>query len=276
MIISKSENETYSALDEALNVLENAEYLSEDISLSNPISIPIFENTELTDDGSVLNVVQLSDIVKISEDYGVDVDESIAMIAEANEIEPESVAVAIKEELAYLDESIVNEFENNLVVLTPISEQSFAYKFVDSMVEAFVESADDFYLDFIINDDYYLTEAEGQLALPAPKKKSLFSKLDAKLSPGQKDYLGFAAKYTAALGAASAGAMAADKILKASNGKPKAWISKKIASLRSLYSKWVRKAKLAKNNRNANAFQKVANRIMDVIRALMDKLKSKF
>ena len=81
---------------------------------------------------------------------------------------------------------------------------------------------------------------------------------------------------TAAVGVAgiAGAAVMANKILKAANNKPKSWIGKKIASLRSLYSKWLRRANMEKNLRRASAIKKVCATIMNVIDKLMSKLQN--
>lgn len=62
-------------------------------------------------------------------------------------------------------------------------------------------------------------------------------------------------------------------ILKQAAGKDKNWIGKKVASLRSLYSKWLAKANAEKDAGRANAFKRVAASIMNVIDALLKKLE---
>ena len=55
---------------------------------------------------------------------------------------------------------------------------------------------------------------------------------------------------------------------------PRSWIAKKIASLRSLYSRYLQKARLAKASGQASVFQKVASKILSVIDALMKKMQN--
>jgi len=55
---------------------------------------------------------------------------------------------------------------------------------------------------------------------------------------------------------------------------PRSWIAKKIASLRSLYSRYLQRARLAKASGQASVFQKVASKILSVIDALMKKMQN--
>lgn len=302
------------AVNEAMSILENAEYLSEDECLLDPNTIPVFENARLD-----MHIVTYNDMVKLSESYGLDADECLQCVAETNQIDPSTIAVAIDEADSIVDPDIVTDFPQ--VVINPISEESLAYKFCEACIDAYAESADEDYLLFAIDEDYLL-EADT----PEAKKQSVWNKIkgyagsakDAVM--GTKSKLGYLAgqakkdyadsrdvgesrrqagtrafknakvtgskllnkKDAAVMGGAAAvgvagiagAAVMANKILKAANNKPKSWIGKKIASLRSLYSKWLRRANMEKNLRRASAIKKVCATIMNVIDKLMAKLQN--
>lgn len=323
------------ALNEAMSILENAEYLSEDECLLDPNTIPVFENARLD-----MHIVTYNDMVKLSESYGLDADECLQCVAETNQIDPSTIAVAIDEADSIVDPDIVTDFPQ--VVINPISEESLAYKFCEACVDAYAETADEDYLWFAI-DESYLLEAD-KAPETKEKKESLVNRIkgagkavlnqikdtkekvvggkrmvgqgpesfhpgdDPNTVYGQRNVPGavgrFRSEYKnteggtwnkvkagakagvaglnkkdaaviggAAVGVAGAAAIAT-KILKASNNKPKSWIGKKIASLRSLYSKWLRRANMEKNLRRASAIKKVCATIMNVIDKLMAKLQN--
>lgn len=310
------------ALNEAMSILENAEYLSEDECLLDPNTIPVFENARLD-----MHIVTYNDMVKLSESYGLDADECLQCVAETNQIDPSTIAVAIDEADSIVDPDIVTDFPQ--VVINPISEESLAYKFCEACVDAYAETADEDYLWFAI-DESYLLEADktedgqakkanvfsrgwnaakgavqgvgsqigtsfGKLRKAGREAKGLYDYWSKKEAPASgekpsKFSIGKEAIKTsvkdakfdkkdamvyggAAVGVAGAAALAT-KILKASNNKPKSWIGKKIASLRSLYSKWLRRANMEKNLRRASAIKKVCATIMNVIDKLMARLQN--
>lgn len=307
------------ALNEAMSILENAEYLSEDECLLDPNTIPVFENARLD-----MHIVTYNDMVKLSESYGLDADECLQCVAETNQIDPSTIAVAIDEADSIVDPDIVTDFPQ--VVINPISEESLAYKFCEACVDAYAETADEDYLWFAIDEEYLLEadkapetkekkdnifkrgfkrakEAYGKLGDMGRGTKNLYkydqsfrqdengkSSLSSKITSA-RGAINTAVKNnaqginktdvaiyggTAAVGAAgiAGAAVMANKILKAANNKPKSWIGKKIASLRSLYSKWLRRANMEKNLRRASAIKKVCATIMNVIDKLMAKLQN--
>ena len=305
------------ALNEAMSILENAEYLSEDECLLDPNTIPVFENARLD-----MHIVTYNDMVKLSESYGLDADECLQCVAETNQIDPSTIAVAIDEADSIVDPDIVTDFPQ--VVINPISEESLAYKFCEACVDAYAETADEDYLWFAI-DESYLLEADkapetkekkeglvSRITGAAGAVRDAFSgtksKLDYLAGQAKKDYadsrdVGEGRRQagmkafrnakvtgskllnkkdaaviggTAAVGVAgiAGAAVMANKILKAANNKPKSWIGKKIASLRSLYSKWLRRANMEKNLRRASAIKKVCATIMNVIDKLMARLQN--
>lgn len=323
------------ALNEAMSILENAEYLSEDECLLDPNTIPVFENARLD-----MHIVTYNDMVKLSESYGLDADECLQCVAETNQIDPSTIAVAIDEADSIVDPDIVTDFPQ--VVINPISEESLAYKFCEACVDAYAETADEDYLWFAI-DEEYLNEAD-KAPETKEKKEGLLSRVGNAVGgvvdqfkstkgklfgrttkikqpvgaganrkevekeidvPGNvhratvmfKNKKGIGEKFkgagsalvdglnkkdaaviggTVAVGVAgiAGAAVMANKILKAANNKPKSWIGKKIASLRSLYSKWLRRANMEKNLRRASAIKKVCATIMNVIDKLMAKLQN--
>lgn len=300
MIINKYDN----ALNEAMNILENSEYLNEDDCLTDPSNVPLFEH-------ELGYIVNLTDIDKLCEDYGIDSLEALQSVAEANELDPEYIRVSIPEEEIYLDESIVEDYAGQ-VVINPISTGSLAYQYCDMLVDAFAESADEDYLYSLVEEEQAVEKTKdskpgimdrlkgyGNSAKkffgtnnPYAAGKRIKDTIDTnsinydmagygkarKFKNLAKDVLGDNKKDLAMIGGSVAAATAAGtlayKALKASQNKPKSWIAKKIAALRSVYSKWLARANKETNANKAGAIKKICAKIMNVIDALMQKLQT--
>jgi len=56
--------------------------------------------------------------------------------------------------------------------------------------------------------------------------------------------------------------------------KPRTWLAKKIASLRSIYQKYLARARAARDKGQASIFQKIASTILGIIDALMRRLQN--
>jgi len=134
----------------ALDLLEEATYLSEDESIINPATIPVKEISRLG-----YGVVRFDDVDKLSEDYGIDYIDAMYAIAEASDMNPEYLAVSVPEGDIIAYPEIVNELAN--IVVQPLSEDSLAYQYVDMCLEAWDNTGDEDYLEAIV-EDYCLDE----------------------------------------------------------------------------------------------------------------------
>ena len=309
----------------ALDLLEEATYLSEDESIINPATIPVKEVKRLG-----YGVVRFDDVDKLSEDYGIDYIDAMYAIAEASDMDPEHLAVSVPEEDIIAYPEIVNELAN--IVVQPLSENDFEYQYVDMCLEAWDNTGDESYLEAIV-EDYYLEEcanilleeinADYELDETRPfgyKKwygkpymavrdtvnnvgaeyKDLWQDLKqgargtkVNLS-GDRDKHGIVDKTAwervkgvgSAFGkhkAATAGAVAAAGAagygvykfanwVKEARNKPKSWIGKKIAALRSIYQKWMQQAQ--KNPKKAGMIKSACAKLLSIIDALMAKLQN--
>ena len=129
-----------------LALLDEATYLSEDESIINPATIPVKEVSRLG-----YGVVRFDDVDKLSEAYDIDYIDAMYAIAEASDMDPESLAVSVPEEDIIAYPEIVNELAN--IVVQPLSEYDPEYQFVTECVEAFLETGDEDYLEYIILED---------------------------------------------------------------------------------------------------------------------------
>ena len=136
---------TYDPISEAANILNDAVYLTEDESFLSPKAIPVVENTRIG-----AGVVQFDDIERLAEENGADYIDAMYAVAEANEIDPNQLAVAVDEWKIIESPEIVNELAN--VVLKPMSPYDTIGLFTEACVDLFVESGDYGYLDCLLNE----------------------------------------------------------------------------------------------------------------------------
>lgn len=135
-------------IQEANAILTEAEYLAESESVTSARAIPVVENARI---GAY--VVKFDDLSRLAEDHGMTFDEAMVTVAESNGVDPEHLAVAVRETTIMAHPGIVNELCN--VVVTPLPETDTMYQFTEACVNAFVESGDISYMELLLN------EAEG-------------------------------------------------------------------------------------------------------------------
>lgn len=303
----------------AMSILDNAAYLNESESMIHPQTIPVKEVSRLG-----YGVVRFDDVDSLAEAYGCDYIDAMYAIAESSNMNPEYLAVAVPEEDIIAYPEIVNELAN--IVVQPLSEYDFGYRYVDMCLEAWDNTGNESYLDAIIDDScleeaaVLLEEEEGdkpqgdqdptlwQKIKGAPKalwnaEKDYGSSLKTAWGAGnkteadkaegdadgkrgfftrQKDRLAaigsamWANKKMTAANAAVAGAGAYGvyrfaKYVKEARNRPKSWIGKKIAALRSIYQKWMQQAQ--KNPKKAGIIKSACAKLLSIIDALMAQLQ---
>ena len=91
-MLFRQEDLAVSSIDEAANILNDAVYLTESESFLSPKAIPVVENTRIG-----AGVVNFEDVYRLSEENGVDYIDAMYAVAEANELDPEQLAVAVDE-----------------------------------------------------------------------------------------------------------------------------------------------------------------------------------
>ena len=132
-------------IQEANAILNEAEYLAESESVTSARAIPVVENARI---GAY--VVKFDDLSRLAEDHGMTFDEAMMTVAESNGVDPDHLAVAVRETTVMAHPGIVNELCN--VVVTPLPETDTMYQFTEACVDAFVESGDEFYMDLLLNE----------------------------------------------------------------------------------------------------------------------------
>ena len=135
MLISENEN---------IN-LNNNNYCYDDMSLYiNAISV--VENSRI---GAA--IVSINDLNSIVEDYGCDYEDAFCAVSEENQINPEDLAVMVEDWKLIETPELATMVPN--IVVKPISEDNFAYQFIDECISEYCNTGDDQYLYNIIDED---------------------------------------------------------------------------------------------------------------------------
>ena len=141
-------------IQEANNILNESVYLDESEAVVSAKAIPVVENNTI---GAY--VVRFNDVSCFAEDHGMSYNNAIKSIAEANGIDTNNLAVAVKETTIMANPSIVNELAN--VVVTPLPKTDCVYQFTEACVDAFIESGDTSYMDLLIEGDTIINDKDG-------------------------------------------------------------------------------------------------------------------
>jgi len=283
------ESQLQSRLD-PMSMLAEATFLSEEESKVQPVTIPVREMSRL---GEGVTMVRFADVERLAEDSQVSYMDAVAAIAEASEVDASKMTIAVDEADLIVDPSLLDEMTN--IVVAPLSENSLAYKYVAECIDAWAGMDDtdevDTMLEAALVEDSDLEafiEAEEIKALPAPKEdknppvavdqpkeKGTFGKAADAVKGAAGKAVQFAKDNPKALGGAAlatAGLGLGYKILKSADGKPKSWIGQKIAALRNIYAKWMKKAQNSDAS-VAGRLKAAAGKLMAIIDKLMAKLQ---
>lgn len=224
------------------NILDEAVYLNETESALSPVAVPVVENSRI---GAA--VVNFADVERLAEENCMDYFEAVDAIAEANEIDVDSIAVAVDEARIIMDPEIVNECHN--VVVRPISENSDAFIFVDMMLEAFENTGDVTFMNMLVEEN------EGGDSQTQAEKTA-----DATKGSDNGDAeVGTIRKWL-------------DKIKENCYNRPKEWIANKIAALNLKAEAY--KKKTSEMGDKAPWYRKIVDMIMKAIAWLTAKMSS--
>ena len=144
----------YDPIQEASNILNESVYLDESEAVVSAKAIPVVENNTI---GAY--VVRFNDISCFAEDHGVSYKDAMNSVAEANSIDIDHLAVAVKETTIMANPGIVNELAN--VVVTPLPQTDAMYQFTEACVDAFIESGDTSYMDLLVEGDTIINDKDG-------------------------------------------------------------------------------------------------------------------
>ena len=153
-MLFKQSDLAYDPIQEANNILNESVYLDESESITSAKAIPVVENSRI---GAY--IVRFNDISCFAEDHGVSYEDAIKSIAEANSIDIDHLAVAVKETTIMANPGIVNELNN--VVVTPLPQTDAMYQFTEACVDAFIESGDTSYMDLLVEKSTIINDKDG-------------------------------------------------------------------------------------------------------------------
>lgn len=242
-------------IDEACNFLDSCEYLTEQESVFYPAMVTIRENSRLG-----LNLIRLEDLVDYSLANNItDAGYAINSVCEASGIDLSTVGLYVNETTLIEDsemEDTVRDFRNNNIptFIAPLPKSDIAYIMAEAVTNCMIEYDNaDFLLEAYVDDDIdTLLNEEAfneELSVTGIAKKNIGRVVDA-----VKD------------GASSVYNKISNAVSNAKNASS-SWISKKIASLKSLLSEY-------KNKATTYGGQKV-NAVCNKLRSAIDYLKSK-
>ena len=144
-MLFKQSDLKFSTIQEASNILNESVYLDESESITSAKAIPVVENNTI---GAY--IVRFNDLSCFAEDHGVSYNNAMNSVAEANSIDIDHLAVAVKETTIMANPGIVNELNN--VVVTPLPKTDAMYQFTEACVDAFIESGDTSYMDLLVEE----------------------------------------------------------------------------------------------------------------------------
>ena len=153
-MLFKQSDLKFSTIQEASNILNESVYLNESEAVVSAKAIPVVENNTI---GAY--VVRFNDVSCFAEDHGVSYNDAMNSVAEANSIDIDHLAVAVKETTIMANPDIVNELNN--VVVTPLPQTDAMYQFTEACVDAFIESGDTSYMDLLVEGTTIINDKDG-------------------------------------------------------------------------------------------------------------------
>ena len=249
-MLIKAEETKSNAIDEAMQLLENSQYLSESESRYYPELVPVRENARLGK-----NVVRLEDLLEYAMANGIsDGGYALNQICEASDISPSSVVFSVDEvhvlEDVNMEDTVRGLIEAGATVYAvPVSENDMASIMAETVTDYMVmgESSGntegtDALLEAFVNDDFdtFFNEAEVVSAV--------------------KDKVNKAGKKAEDIANRIA------NVTKQASTQSANWISKKISAFRSLADK------LASKIKGEPAYKKVFNKVIAKIKQAIEFL----
>ena len=134
------------------NLLENVIPIS-DSMYSIIQQIPLVYN-----ESEGYSIVNYNDLDNLNTQFYSNIDNSINLIAESNNIDPNSIIVCVNEADLIEFPEIVNELSGINYVVDPIPMDNPTVQLCDYLVEEALETGDDYYLDILGEADYYTLE----------------------------------------------------------------------------------------------------------------------
>ena len=257
-------------VNESTSILENATYLSEYESTISPYSIPIVENTRLG-----TNIVNYEDIERLCEEYGWSISKAMNKIANSNHTD--NLTISVPEDRILEDASIMEEVSGMSYVVQPVSESNIVSQYVDYCVASFLESGDEEYIELCVNPEFLLEADEP----------SYYDKQSAAWDSAKKSHESIMSKGGTAFSGKmednnfrELGTLKPDKpgflvrLKRFLTDKPRNFIAKVAARLKSTYQNFLNKANKEKDNGKLKWYKNIARIILKGVNWCLSKLEN--
>lgn len=274
MLYTADEMKT-SFLDEAMAILEGANYLSEEESRYYPQMVPIRENTRIG-----RNLIRVEDLIEYSLSNGIsDGAYALGQICEAANVDPQTIAFSV-DEVSILEDSEMEDTVRQLmaagaeVYAAPISENDMAYimaetacdisimgieqdeeEYTDTLFEAFL--VDDF--ETFLSENNVVDQIQSKVSYARGKANALY---DTKVAP----------KVSQAKDKGHSIINKIESTMSSAFSKSKEWLAKKISSFRTLLDKFLGKEKATEDKSVKGIIRKIIEKIKQALKYLSQKL----
>ena len=243
--------------ESANSILENATYLYEsEMPNVSAYSIPVVANDRFN-----AGIVSYEDLNRLCEDNDIEIVDGIRAVAEANQIDPNDVVVSIDESTIISDPWVVDEVHQ--YVVAPVSESHVVSQYTDAMVDAWLESGDDFYLQAI---------GEPELVLETTTDQKKLKDYYAAARKREKDF------YNSSITAGDETIKPDDpnflvKIKRFLTDKPREYLSRAVARLRHTYAKFLDKANKENDENKIKWYKQIARKILQAVDWILRKIQ---
>jgi len=164
MLITESQmGYGYGGSTNALRLLDNMYYLSEEESRYSPAMVPIVENTQVG-----ANLIRLEDLLAFGESNGInDLGYALQLVCETSNVSPNTIALTVQEDTVCADPdvaSLVSGIMNEGVRIAAVPMRYCTEAWVvDKAVTSLINNWDSTMLDAVVNEDYRtFLEAEAE------------------------------------------------------------------------------------------------------------------
>ena len=137
---------------DTFSLLESMDRISRTYTKPHPTTTPLIESAEY---GAF--VVRYSDLVKLSEEYDISIQDSLDSLMYTHQLRPNELIVSLEEWRPYVNQNILYEFTNKYVLIPEIDTP--AYRLCEACMESFLETGDYSWLDFYLECPNFLLEA---------------------------------------------------------------------------------------------------------------------
>jgi len=137
---------------DTFSLLEAMGRINRTYTKPHPTTTPLIESAEY---GAF--VVRYSDLVKLSEEYDISIQDSLDSLMYTHQLRPNELIVSLEEWRPYVNQNILYEFTNKYVLIPEIDTP--AYRLCEACMESFLETGDYSWLDFYLECPNFLLEA---------------------------------------------------------------------------------------------------------------------